>query len=391
MRCSNIFYNSKSITHIYKTIIACLFFLFFTAPVLSPYVNDFTIYLYWFIPILDVFYLRYLITQKYNRKILIIVSFFLLFLVVIGQYLVLIKFIAILNTLLYLFYTKKNKLFHILYIFIFFNVFMAIAQFSFIYINKSISYDIGPTNIANLVWGKYATPTYTNFFTIFLFPRVSALSREAGFFASLLGITYIVYIRDEDEEKTKLKNILFIIGFVISLSKASALILGIILIIKLKKTINKVPFFIGVALFIAVFIFISNSILLPKYYDSSNDSLTQRVSGYTIMSKMPLTELIWGKDTIEDISIAYEYPFLNSVFKYKQFTGLPNTIIHKGIIVFMMFLILLYLSGISFSGFLIITLITFTTDYFTCTSFIVLGYFYVFYNKFTVKKLEDWF
>lgn len=301
---------------------------------------------------------------------------------------VLVKCIAILNTLLYLIYLKKNKLFHILYTFIFFNIFICIAQFSFLYINRNISDAIGPTNIANLVWGKYATPTFTNFYTIFLFPRVCGLSREAGFFASLLGIAYIVYISDEDEQKTKLKNILFFIGFVLSLSKASGLIIGVILIIKLRKIINIVPFFIGVALFISVFIFISNNVLLPKYYDPANQSITHRISGYTIMSKMPLTELISGKDTIEDISIANQYTFLSSLGDLDQFAGLPNTIIHKGVIVFIIFLVLLYLSGVSFSGFLIITLLTFTTDYFTCTSFIVLGYFYVFYNSFINQRAK---
>lgn len=376
----NIFYKSKSIVDIYKSAIACLFFLFFTATILSPYTNNFTIYLYWFVPILDIFYLKYLITQKYNKKTILIILVFLGFLIITGKYLTAVKFLAILTTLLYLFYAKKNKLFHILYIFIFLNVFICIVQFSFLYIDRNISNAIGPTNIAHLVWGKYATPTNTNFYTIFLFPRVCGLSREAGFFASLLGIAYIVYMSDEDEQKTKFKNILFLIGFVLSLSKASFLIIGIILIIKLRKIINIIPFFIGVTLFISAFIFISNNILLPKYYNPANQSITHRISGYTIMSKMPLTELISGKNTIEDISIANQYTFLSSLNGLNQFAGLPNTIIHKGIIVFIMFLVLLYLNDVSFSGFLIITLITFTTDYFTCTSFIVLGYFYILYN-----------
>lgn len=297
------------------------------------------------------------------------------------EYLTIIKFLAIINTVMYLFYSKKNKMLHILYFFMFFNIFIAILQFLFIYIDYNISYAIGPSNIANLLWGKYATPTYTNFYAIFLFPRVSGLSREAGFFASLLGITYIIYISDQHEKKTKLKNVMFFIGFILSLSKASLLIIGIIIVIKLKRLINKIPFFIGIILFISVFIFISNNILLNKYYDFTNQSITHRLSGYTIMTKMPLKELIIGKNQIKDISVFPKYSFLNFIVQFKKFTGIPNIIIHNGIIVSIIFFIMLYAEGIYFSGFLIITLLTFTTDYFTCTSFVVLGYFYVFYNK----------
>ena len=49
---------------------------------------------------------------------------------------------------------------------------------------------IGPNNIASLVWGNYATETFTNFYAVFEFglPRTAGLSREAGFFASFLAV-----------------------------------------------------------------------------------------------------------------------------------------------------------------------------------------------------------
>ncbi|MFU0784637.1 MAG: hypothetical protein ACFWT2_16350 [Thermoanaerobacterium thermosaccharolyticum] len=106
------------------------------------------------------------------------------------------------------------------------------------------------------------------------------------------------------------------------------------------------------------------------------------------MSKMPLKELILGKQIIEDISVFNEYSFLSFIVQFKQFTGIPNIIIHDGIIIFLIFLIMIYLSNIYFSGFLIITMLTFTTSYFTCTSFIVLGYFYVLYNKKFINELK---
>ncbi|MEY8764811.1 hypothetical protein AB8S09_14410 [Clostridium sp. MT-113] len=358
---------------------------------MSPYVNNFTIYIYWFIPFLDIFYLLYLLKGRYNKRIVLLVYLFLLFLIFKKDYITALKIVSIISTILYLFYLKKYNLFKLLYTFMFLNIFIAIIQFVFLYVNPNISNLLGPTNISNLVWGKYATPTFTNFYTIFLFPRVSGWSREAGFFASLLGITYIIYLSDKNKKIKKLKslsnNFLFIVGFIISLSKASISIIGIGLIIKLKRILNKIPLFLGVILFLFVVIFISNKFLLNMYYDPSNASIVHRISGYTIMSKMPITELFLGKENMEDISIFNEYPFLSYISQYKQFAGLPNTIIHEGLITFIFYIILLYLLKVRFSGFLIITLITATTDYFTATSFVVLGYFYVLNSIFTKNDI----
>ena len=371
-------YNNIVKPNAYQKVVAFIFFFFFTAPILSPYIKGITIYLYWFIPFLDLYYIKDLFNKGYNRIAILVIVLFSIILITTKNYITLFKVLAILNTLVYMFYVKKNKLIHYLYTFMFFNIILCMIQFCLVYLDNNLAYYFGPTYISKMVWGKYATETNTNFYTIFLFPRVCGLSREAGFFASLLGITYITFLYDKDEKITLFKQCIFFIGFILSLSKASFLIIAIIIILRFRKIIDKIHLFIGVPIYILVCCLISNIYFLPQYYEVGSESIIHRISGYTIMSKLPLTEMFFGVQNVKDLSVFSSYSFLNQIVKYGQFTGVPNIIIHKGLVIFILFVILLYLNKITFSGFLLITLMTFTTDYFTCTSFSVLAYFFVF-------------
>lgn len=389
--------TSANLIRIYRNLIVCLFFLFLTSPILSPFISGFTIYIYWIIPLFDIFFLKYLYKIQYlekskkNMGFVFMLLLFIAYLLLTHDFVTIVKIGTITFTVFYLIYLKQNKLFHFLYTFIFINIFIAAVQFLFLYIDPNVSRMLGPSNISHIIWGQYATPTFTNFFTIFLFPRVSGLSREAGFFSTLVVITFIVYLADKDKNETRMKSIInksmFLIGLILSLSKSSILVLAVWIIIKGKKLLDRIPLFIGIALFLLFMVVVSNVLLMKGYY-ATNQSLVHRLSGYSIMTKMPFNELLFGRTNVTDISVFHQYSFLNSIVKYKQFAGLPNTIIHKGLIFFVILVVLMKYLRFSFSDFLVITLTSATTDYFTATSFIILGYYYVIYFKDQQEQID---
>lgn len=373
----------------YRTIIAYLFFIFFTAPILSPALNNFTIYLYWFIPFLDIYFAKEVIYKIRNKKLFISFYAIILLLLILNKIVLMLKIITTATTVMYLFYAKRNGYFNIFYKFMVINVLIAITQFILIYIDPNLAFLIGPTNISKSIWGRFATETFTNFYAVYSLPRVCGLSREAGFFASLLCTTIIIYILDKDIKKNKLIVLLYSIGFVISFSKVSIIYLPIIIVLLMRKIINTIPIPIGITIFIVLVVFISNNLLIDKYYNSQNESIIHRISGYTVMSKMDFNYLITGVDTIDKIEGLEKYSFVGTLGKkFDQYAGIPNTIIHEGMIIFVIFIFVLMFMGVKFSGFLILTLISFTTSYFTSTSHIVLGYFIIFYFKSLHKRCK---
>lgn len=386
--------QNQNLKMVYQKILTILFFIFFTMPILSPAVFGITLYINFIIPFLDIGYLKYLIKlvtdPDKRRKVILYVSFLVL-LVCFNQIKLIIEIIAITTNVIYLFYTKKKRLFKYLYMFIYINIFIAIVQFVFLYINPEVSLALGPTNVSKLIWGDYATATFTNFYTIFLIPRVSGWSREAGFFASLLILTFACYLQDSEEKKSWWKIILYIIGFIISFSKVTLIFIPLFLIIYLSKYINKVPFIIGILGVVFLGIIFSNVFLIKKYDNPGLESYTHRFSGYTVLQDLEFNELIFGVNEISQLQCREEYSFLQYIEGYKEFTGIPNLIIHTGVIISIAYILFLSASGISLSGFIFITITTLTTSYFTSQSFVILGYFYVyFYQKELGTKLFFW-
>ena len=228
----------------YRNSIAILFFIFFTTPILSPAINESTIYINWFIPLLDFNFIKYTINLKYEKKSICILLILLTLLVLTGKLTVLIKLIFLIETILYMFYCKRNGMFSFLYLGININIVIGIVQFILYYINPVLSQLIGPTNISQTLWGPYATETLTNFYAIFKLVRISGWSREAGFFASLLTIAFIFYLTEKKHRVYQ--YVFFAIGYIISFSKVSFILIFIIFLILIEKYLNKIPYYIAV-------------------------------------------------------------------------------------------------------------------------------------------------
>lgn len=365
----------------YKNFVAILFFIFFATPILSPSINGNTIYLHWFIPLLDFKFVQSIIKMKMKKKYLYQFLLLIMCMALFGKIMIIIKILFLVETILYLFYCRDNKTFSYLYLGVNINIIIGVIQFILYYISPSLSYIIGPTNIAKMIWGEYATITYTNFFEIFRLVRVSGWSREAGFFASLITISFIIYIKDKEQKKGIIQYIFFTIGYAISFSKSSFIMIIMLFILLFEKQLRKIPYSICVLTTILILIITSNYLEDKNLYVAANESLMHRMCGYSIIADLNIDELFFGVDKIENINeqALQKHNYLQYIYRFEEFCGIPNLIVHHGIIVFLIFIIGLRLIGFGTPEFLILTIVSITVEYFASTSFMVLGYYLCIY------------
>ena len=328
----------------YNRILAHLFFLFFTSIVLSPSINDQAFYLYWVIPILDFSFMLSLKNLKVRREILLCFLSIIVILVIYGQFITILRIYLIIYTLMYLKYLNKNNYFYLLYKYMNFNIIIAIFQFIYGYINPKIAYLIGPTNIANIIWGKYAGGTFTNFYSIGFLKRASGLSREVGFFASLLIIVIIIYYEDKKIKKNKLQYLIFFIGYIVGFSKMSFILPIYFILKKIRKYINIFPLSIGSSILIIVLVVISSYLNYINYFNLKfHETWTHRLGGYFIITQYRIVDFLYPLKNILEIHQHFPIFFLRHVLWLKYFTGLSHLILHMGIGVYFIFLIILKL------------------------------------------------
>ncbi|WP_158989238.1 hypothetical protein [Mucilaginibacter sp. L196] len=381
-----------------KKIIPNLFFLFLTAPILSPFVGGVTIYLSSIILFFDVSFLLWAI-NKFSRDT-IIITLALSFLTALSclNVVVFVKILMLLSSVVYMFYCYEKEYFY-LYRWAVVNVIVAVAQFVLIFIDPAVAYLIGPTNIANVIWGPFAGPTFTNFYAISILPRVSGLSREGGFFASLLGVVFFVIINDPKVNKKKKKIYLsfIIIGIIISISKTTTILLIVPVILLLKKYINIIEGYVVAILYAIVLIFFFNYILLHTsfFYDELNISLIQRFSGYALTPYAGISDYIRGTN-ITSLMLNSRTGLEAIVAELKDeslidFCGLPALYLGYGIITFAFFLLFTKFLKLRGAGLAIIIILTTNVVPITNDGFVVISWFFgcfISYN-YSKKAISD--
>ena len=363
---------------LYSKILAHLFFLFFTCIILSPEINKQTFYLYWIIPIFDFSFILNLKNIKIKRKILLCILSITIILVIYRQFITILRIYLIIYTLLYLNYLNRSNYFYLLYKYMNFNIIVAIFQFGFGYINPKIAYQIGPTNIAKIIWGNYATVTFTNFYSIGFLKRASGLSREVGFFASLLIIVIMIYCEDRKIKKSKIQYLLFFIGYIIGFSKMSFILPAYFLLKKIKKYINIFSLAIGSGIIIIGIICVSIYLNSRGYFNiESHVTWIHRLGGYFIITQYNLREFLYPLPNIAKIYEKYPIMYLKYIMDNDFFTGLSHMILHMGIIIYILFLLLLKECKVTSYKYLILVLLCFNTSFITVTSYIVLNYYLI--------------
>lgn len=371
--------NNK-MEHLYSN----LFFLFFTAQILSPYISGKTIYLEVIIAIFNPYFWKWIYDKNNIHKIdknYILVILGLILIAILGHISTAVKILVIFLCVIHLFYLYDKNLWK-LNRYLIISILLGIMQFIFTFIDPIMAALIGPTSISTFIWGDSATPTYTNFFTVFYFPRVSGLSREAGFFASYIIVAiFLSYI--ERKKYPKKIYLMYFLGYIISFSKMSLAILGVFFINSLKKFINYIPIGFGVILFIGS---VSIIVGLNKDFILNDPTFLHRFSGYISLYNLDMQDVLFGID-FEKVG---DYSSKSIMAENLQgFAGFAGWIIENGIIVICIFFIILYLLNINMTGIYILLLFTINVSPDSNQNFVVLTYFIIL--KYYCKNNISWY
>lgn len=354
-----------------------LFFLFFVAQILSPAIGGKSIYLEVIIAFMDFNFHKWFIKVRKPVDILMLMVLSLALL----NFILCFKILCTVITVAYLFYAYQNNLFYLKRYFLL-SIFFAIAQFIFMYIAPDIAVSIGPTSISQTLWGKYSTATYTNFYAVMTdFVRVSGLSREAGFFASLLCCITILTMMEYRSQKTSVSKtwiLLLAIAFFLSFSKISLVIIVCILIVIFSKQINKLPPLWGVFVFFVFMVFFWYH--SPFLLDESNLSFIHRFGSYAIFADISdIKTLLLGSNSIDQSMFdgMYSIRFWR-ITSFDFFAGLAGAIFQYGLLINIFLFLLLYKMKISTTGMLLMLFLTLNVDMFTNQNFVSLAYFIAF-------------
>ncbi|MFM0555989.1 hypothetical protein P0D69_34215 [Paraburkholderia sediminicola] len=282
----------------------------------------------------------------------------------------------------YLMYTMERRISY-LHPWMIVNVLFAIVQFAMYYIDHDLAMQLGPTNLAELVWGSYATSTYTNFFEVFYFARVSGFSREAGFFSSLLVASFLLYLLSDSPNKKVIA--IYLIGLFISFSKSSMSLFLFAALYPLRDKLRAVhPLTVLIAYFVvtaAISVYLASN----DFFDS--ETFGHRLAGYAFLFDARLEDIVRGI-AAKDIILHYKYlPYIRLIQGEMEdagvpFAGLAATIAEMGI-----FSALIVFGVIAFTasdGFvmLIFLLVSATVSVTSVTSFIPLAYLICYWPRF---------
>lgn len=374
---NSVFNNIAIREGFYLSCLRWLIAFFFIATPFNPSINDTTIYLWLPMIFFDKDFVLQLI-KRMNLKYLFLLFLWLACCLLSFKFHLIIKCVSIFLGVSYI-YLVGNAVVKKIYICFLFSALFCIFQFVIFFYSPALAHQFGPEEISVALWGEYATLTFTNQYVLFLFPRMSGLSREAGFFVSLLCIVYLIRI-----QYGKLffsEKIIFLLGFLFSLSKIS--ILGVLLpiLFLFKRVINKVPVFFTFFIllvtycYIAVYLDISST---SYFYD--NESIAHRFSAAYLVLNMKQEYLLTGcpidLNCFNSESRALVHFLVNerSLYPSIGFIGLILDFGLLGLILTFFSVIILRLNSFKL---LILILFTSTVYILTADNFIILLYFYI--------------
>ncbi|SAK66380.1 hypothetical protein AWB81_02680 [Caballeronia arationis] len=368
----------------YPRIVSALFYMFFTCVIFNPEVNGFTIYFYLFIPFLDPGFSRFLASTVRRWSVPLLVA---VLLSLTGSPSVAVRVISLAICIGYILYTMDRRI-NYLHHWMAINVAFALVQFTLYYVDKGLAWQLGPTQLAKTIWGPYATKTFTNFFEIFYFARVSGFSREAGFFSSLLLSSLVLYLFTEKVNKKMV--FIYFFGLFIGFSKSSMLLFIFAALYPFRHKLRAVhPLVILVAFIGSVSLM---AIYLADHGFFGSETFAHRFGGYPFMYDARLEHLIFGI-TPADVLAHYKYlPYIRMVepeaLAGVPFAGLPASVADMGL-----FSALLLFGVVAFTasdGFVmaLLLLITSTVSITSVTSFVPIAYVVLYWPRFSAYRAQ---
>lgn len=359
----------------FEKLYAELFFCFFVIEILSPSVGDKTIYIVWIIAFTNVFFWNWLREKRITFRFCMLLVC-LGFIAVFGHATTLIKLVINLFGMIYLNYIYECNLWKLAnYLIV--SILVAIAQFTLMFFNPEASIALGPKALSETIWGAYALKANTNFYDAFDLGiiRVSGLSREAGFFASLLATSIIFYyLSFRKIRHSKFFLLLVVMGYIVSFSKMSLTVILAWIAILFRKFINKIPFgFIGMGYVLLSVLFWKWNVLF--LLEDANITFLDRFGAFVTLLDLSFSQFVFGANVDNiDSYIAY----LEKIISPNDwFAGMGGWVVYNGILAYACWLLLIYYLGVSSTGLLVLIILTINVQPDTNQCYVVLAYFTV--------------
>lgn len=358
---------------------------------INPYVAGFTMYLWIFLVILDTEFITKL--MQVNIKKLAVILCWLIVALLELQFNMFVKLSVIFLAVIYL-CLMDEQIFPKIRIAFIISCLFCVTQFVLFFIDPSLSASIAGENIGKLVWGdKYFTPAYINQYVILFLPRMGGLSREAGFFVSLLAIMILIILR---RRKIGLKEkILYACSYLFSLSKVSIFVLLLFIITPFRNLINKISPIFTYIFVSGIFIFAANMLNIEKNnYVYANESIAHRFSSSYIISQLDYKSFFLGCNETATQCIEEKNNSFVDYFSDKDGlqpnTGLNGVWYQFGLLGMVLLLITFVVLDFKSFDIIMLVLITSTVTFMTVDNFLVLSYYYILtYDKWRYKKINQ--
>ncbi|WP_049208857.1 hypothetical protein [Serratia marcescens] len=370
--------NVKEREGVFLSILRWAIAFFFIATPFNPYINSMTIYLWIPLVFLDIKFISKL--KFVNLKICVFLLSWISLCILFGRVDLAVKSFVLILGVAYI-VKLGDVILDKIYACMLISAGWCILQFVLYQFGQSYSAMIGPKAISILIWGEYATKTFTNQYEVFFLARMSGLSREAGFFVSLLLISFMIRIRDH--KLNKYEYLIFGLSYLFSLSKASFFFVIFCILYPIKKFMAKVPVIFSIILFIVLCIVVAQylNVGAPSYF-YENESIAHRFSAPYLMLDMTVPNFIYGCDVDYTCFNSYQpiIDFLNG-YGFKPNVGLAGIVLDLGIVGLIAIVFFLIFLGLDSYDAAILVCFTSTVTFFTVDSFIILTYYYVISNR----------
>ncbi len=376
----------------YARAISMLFYLFFTCVIFNPQVSGVTIYLYTMLPFLDPGFGAFLLAtaRRWALPIGIVVAACLL-----SHPMVAAKIVSVAVCVAYLMYTTSRRIDY-LHPWMAVNILFGILQFVMYYVDFATSMQLGPDAVSRLLWGDAATQTNTNYYAIMYFARVSGFSREAGFFASLLAASFVLYLFQRRRNRWMIA--LYCIGMFISLSKASFVLLIFGAFYLMRRQLRTMPAAVSLLAYFVVTMVIA--VYMAQHAFFGSETFAHRFAGYPFLIDEQFADLIRG---VTSLQLNDEYGYLPYLVINRDlyfvsdvtFTSIPGLVADLGL--FAALVVLAVFAFTASDGFvmLLCMLMTATVGMTTVTSFVPIAYLIAYWPGFVAwmasqRERSDW-
>lgn len=351
------------------------------ATVINPFFGGITLYLWFFLIWFDFEFIKKL--TKVSRKILIVLILWLSYCLLKLDFSDAFKISALFLGVGYL-CIMDEKIYPKLKIAFYISCLFCIVQFIFYWINPSFSSSIAGSNLSASIWGEaLATPGFVNQYEVLFLPRMGGLSREAGFFASLVVImAFIIYTR---QKTTKKEKAIHLAAYIFSLSKVSFSNLILLVIFPFRKLIDKVPVAVTMLVLSFLFMLLANHLNMnTNHFGIYGESVAHRFSSSYLIPRMQEYAFFFGCDDV----FKCEYITNSNLFSdlgrgdFRP-TGINGIFVNYGLLGFILLIFSYWYLGLKSFDVILLSFMAATVSLYTIDNFVILTYYFVFtYRKY---------